>query len=154
MKNYPHTIFWIIAILWCVMSFFGCNHRDDRLPADLVRNPRSATGNESEVKMPVISFDKTSHDFGRIIMGEKVSHTFRFTNTGQADLIISHVSSSCGCTVPTYTNQPVKPGETGTITVTFDSQNRKGFQHKTVTVMTNTQPNTTTLSIKAMVLTP
>ena len=120
----------------------------------MVKNPKSATKNESSEKMPAISFEKETHDFGRLIMGEKVSYSFKFRNTGSADLIISDVSTSCGCTVPTYTKKPVKPGEQGILTVTFDSNNRKGFQNKTITVITNTQPNTKVLSIKAMVAEP
>lgn len=116
--------------------------------------PKTASGEDEGVKMPVIAFEKQTHDFGRLVMGEKVSYTFRFTNIGEADLIISHVSTNCGCTVPEYTKEPVKPGETGNLSVTFDSKNRKGFQNKTITVITNTQPNSSELNITAMVAIP
>ncbi|MBE0638611.1 MAG: DUF1573 domain-containing protein [Bacteroidales bacterium] len=133
----------------------ACNQRSvDHLPPDLVNNPKSASDKVSGNSGPVISFEKDTHDFGRIILGEKVTYSFKFTNTGQSELIISNVSSSCGCTVPTFTKTPIKVGEKGIISVAFDSENRKGFQHKTITVMTNTIPNTTTLNIKAMVVTP
>jgi len=61
-----------------------------------------------------MTFDKTSHDFGTITEGDKVTTTFGFTNTGDADLIIVDARGSCGCTVPQYPkNTPIAPGETG-----------------------------------------
>lgn len=144
----------IIIFVLLVLSV-ACNRGGgDQLPGDLVRNPKSAVESGSEKKLAAITFENDTHDFGRIIQGEKISYAFKYTNTGNADLIISKVSASCGCTVPTYTREPVKPGGTGVISVAFDSNNRKGFQHKTITVMTNTIPNTTVLNIKAMVVTP
>lgn len=146
------TVFFSILLL---IFSVACNQAgNDKLPSDLVRNPKSASDQNSGQQTPAISFEKDTHDYGRIILGEKVTYSFKFTNTGQADLIISNVSSSCGCTVPTFTKTPVKAGEKGIISVTFDSENRKGFQHKTITVLTNTVPNSTTLNIKAMVVTP
>jgi len=104
--------------------------------------------------MPQITFTEDEHDFGKVIQGEKVTFSFRFKNTGDGDLIIADVSSSCGCTVPKFTKEPISPGSDGTILVTFDSNNRKGFQNKTVTVVSNTQPNTKVLKIKAMIIVP
>lgn len=146
---------YFLLLSFAVLMITSCGSGNgDKLPADVVRNPKSATGNENGEKMPAIAFQKMTHDFGRLIMGEKVSYAFKFTNTGSADLMITNVSTSCGCTVPTYTNKPIKPGDQGILTVSFDSSNRKGFQNKTITVVTNTQPNTTVLSIIAMVATP
>lgn len=134
--------------------FLSCNQAEERLPADLINNPSSASGEKSEQRVPQITFEKTAHDYGRLIMGEKVSYSFKFTNTGNADLIISNVSASCGCTVPRFTSDPVKPGESGNVTVVFDSHNRRGFQNKTVDVITNTNPNRTVLSVQATIVTP
>jgi hypothetical protein len=135
----------------------ACNHggnNNNNLPADIVNNPKSADGEESKGGVPQITFKNSEHDFGRVIEGEKITYAFKFTNTGSGNLVITNVSSSCGCTVPEYTNDPVQPGENGNIKVTFDSQNRKGFQNKTVTVVSNTQPNTKVLRIKAQVIEP
>jgi hypothetical protein len=146
---------YILPVVLLALLLWGCGHatQDDRLPADIVNNPVSASDEASE-RMPKIEFAHKEHDFGKLIQGEKVTYAFKFKNTGNTDLIISDVSSSCGCTVPSYTDKPVKPGETGVLQVTFDSDGRKGFQHKTVTVVTNTIPNTTLLKIKAMVIIP
>jgi len=145
----------LLVLFFALLITTSCGSGNgDKLPADMVRNPKSATKSGNGDMMPAIAFEQKTHDFGRLIMGEKVSYAFKFTNSGSSDLIITNVSTSCGCTVPTYTSKPVKPGEQGILSVSFDSNNRKGFQNKTITVVTNTQPNTTTLSIKAMVATP
>lgn len=135
----------------------GCKNQsgsETKYPADMVKNPKTAVGKVSDKGMPQMTFTEEEHDFGKVIQGEKVTFSFRFKNTGDGNLIIADVSSSCGCTVPKFTKEPISPGDDGTIQVTFDSNNRKGFQNKTVTVVSNTQPNTKVLRIKAMVILP
>jgi hypothetical protein len=104
--------------------------------------------------MPVLEFESDFHDFGRVIQGEKVSFGFKFTNTGKSDLIISGVSSSCGCTVPDFPKTPIKPGNSHKIDVKFDSEGRRGYQNKTVTISSNTQPSTRVIRIKAEIVLP
>ncbi|HAH57481.1 MAG TPA: DUF1573 domain-containing protein [Bacteroidales bacterium] len=104
--------------------------------------------------MPFMEFEQDFHDFGKLIQGEKVSYGFKFTNTGKTDLIISKVSSSCGCTVPDYPKTPIRPGETKKIDVKFDTENRRGFQNKTVTIVSNAQPSTKVIRIKAQIVLP
>jgi hypothetical protein len=104
--------------------------------------------------LPIMTFDETLHDFGTVIEGETVTYNFKFTNTGKIDLIIASVSATCGCTATKYTREPIAPGKTGVITVTFDSRRRGGFQNKTITVAANTQPSKTILRIKAQVVSP
>lgn len=111
-------------------------------------------GNADAGQMPVIQFDKTIHDFGRVLAGEKISYSFKFRNTGKSDLLITKVSASCGCTVPEWPKTPIAPGEEGYITVTFNTSGRKGLQHKSVTVLANTNPNTTILNIQAEIYQP
>jgi len=149
--------FVVIPTFFLTTILLSCNSgssADGRLPSNIVNNPNTASGDDSNKKFAIISFDADEHDFGRVIRGEKVTYAFKFENTGTADLIVSDVSTSCGCTTPGFTSEPVKPGETGLIKVTFDSSNRRGFQNKTVTVVSNTQPNGKVLKIKAMVVVP
>lgn len=127
---------------------------DDKLPSSIVNNPSTASGEEPAAGIPIIKFPADEHDFGKVIQGEKVTYAFKFENSGTADLIVTDVSTSCGCTASSFTSEPVKPGGSGVIKVTFDSSNRKGFQNKTVTVVSNTQPNSKVLKIKAMVVVP
>ncbi len=138
------------------LLFWGCGNTagdENRLPANIVNNPNSASENSNK-GVAIIKFENEVHDFGKLIQGEKVTYAFKFKNTGDGDLIISDVNTSCGCTIPKYTTNPIKPGEKGTVRVTFESENRRGFQNKTVTVVTNTQPNTIVLKIKAQIVLP
>lgn len=137
-----------------MLLLFSCSNNDGKLPGDVVRNPITADGKEDEDKLPVIRFEKTEHDFGKVLQGESVTYSFRFENTGKSDLVISEVSTSCGCTVPKFPKKAVKPGEENWLRVTFDSENRKGIQKKSIVVLANTQPNKTVLWIKAMVVEP
>jgi hypothetical protein len=101
---------------------------------------------------PVMTFDKTVHDFGTINEGDKVTTVFSFTNTGSEDLIIVDARGSCGCTVPQYPkNTAIAPGETGEITVSFDSNNKPGNQQKSVTLSANTASGREMLRIKSLV---
>ena len=126
----------------------------DTLPGDLVSNPNSATGTGDLSNLPVLSFDVKEHDFGKIVEGESVSYEFAFTNTGKSDLVITDVSTSCGCTVPSFPKKAIRPGQGGTVKVAFNSRGRRGVQTKNIVVVANTQPNATQLKIKAQVLTP
>ena len=101
---------------------------------------------------PQIKFDTDMHDFGEVIEGEKVSFTFKFTNTGKGPLLITGIASSCGCTVGEYTKDTIKSGAQGNVTVSFDSWKHVGFQQKSVTVNSNTNPSFQMLRIKAMVI--
>lgn len=102
---------------------------------------------------PVISFKETTHDFGSIKDGEVVKHTFTFTNTGKAPLVIESATSTCGCTVPQVPDAPIAPGEEGKIEVQFNSAGKGGTQQlKVISVKANTQPAITQVNIKANVL--
>jgi len=69
-------------------------------------------------------------------------------------MIISDVKGNCGCTVADFPKTPIKPGGEGTIDVTFNSEGKKGFQSKNITITANTQPNTKVLALKAMIQVP
>lgn len=103
-------------------------------------------------KFPAISFNKKEHDFGEIKEGSKVETVFIFTNTGEADLIITNAQASCGCTVPEFTKEPIKPGKSGKMKVSFDSTGKPGMQQKSVNITCNTQQGSDVLTIKANVL--
>lgn len=115
-------------------------------------NPKNNIGHEAISGEPEITFDTLFHDFGNLIEGEKASVTFKFKNTGTADLLILDAYSTCGCTIPEFSNQPVAPGEEGKIEVVFDSANRSGLQNKTITLKINNQHGEKSLWIKANVI--
>jgi hypothetical protein len=102
-------------------------------------------------KYPVLSFEKTEHDFGTIEKESKVDYTFRFKNTGDADLLITNAIGSCGRTVPEYPKGAIKPGAEEQIKVSFNSAGKKGQQQKSVTLSTNTKKGAEILTIKASI---
>lgn len=139
----------LIAVTSIALVFTACNEtkkeRTD-LDTDIVKNGSSATAVNKE-DLPVVEFEKETHDFGKIKEGEKVAYSFKFKNTGKSDLIITDAKGSCGCTVPNYPTKPIAPGEEGLIDVSFDSAGKTGKQNKTVTLLTNCEPSTKILTI-------
>ena len=104
-------------------------------------------------QQPVITFEKTEHDFGKINEADgRVSTVFEFKNEGMAPLILSNVRASCGCTTPTWTKEPIEPGKTGTITVTYNPNGRPGRFQKTVTITSNASEATKRVYIKGEVI--
>ena len=101
--------------------------------------------NEAEIK-----FDKTSHDFGIFTeSNSKVSCTFTFTNTGNKLLVIHQAIASCGCTVPEYPKEPIKPGENGKIVVTYNGEGRfPGHFRKSITIRSNAKQEIVRLYIE------
>ncbi len=105
-----------------------------------------------KAKAARLSFDKVNHDFGRISPSTQVEIDFPYTNTGRSPLNIRETRTNCGCTVSTVTKEDLKPGETGTLTVSFDPKGRKGTQQKTITVFSNDPTaSAQTLTVKAYV---
>lgn len=96
-------------------------------------------------------FSEMEYDFGTIEEGKVIEHLFKFKNEGQAPLVISNITASCGCTSPDWTKTPVKPGEEGFVKVVFNSAAKAGAQSPTVTIQANTNPNVTRLRMKGNV---
>jgi hypothetical protein len=96
-------------------------------------------------------FQEMEYDFGTIDEGKVIEHLFKFTNNGQAPLVISNITASCGCTSPDWTKTPVKPGDEGFVKVVFNSTAKTGTQAPTVTIQANTSPNVTRLRLKGNV---
>ena len=137
-----------------IVSCSSGSNKNKALPANVIENPNTASGKSDPDKLPKSEFEKDFHDFGKIIQGEKVTYSFKFRNTGKSLLLISDVSTSCGCTVGDYPKDPIKPGESGKIDVSFDSEGKRGSVNKTATVFANTQPNTTVLRIQSFIVAP
>ncbi len=91
-----------------------------------------------------------TYDFGKIKQNSDGTHEFIFKNTGKDPLIITNVKSSCGCTVPTFPEEPIKKGETGKIHVKYDTH-RIGVFTKTITVYSNAKNSPVKLHIKGEV---
>lgn len=145
-------LFAAFAAILVIAGTSCARHGKGELPADVIMNPNTASGKSDPNALPVIEFTSDFHDFGKLMSGEKVTYSFKFTNKGKGLLLISKVSTSCGCTVSEYPKEPIRPGEGGTIDVSFDSEGRIGLQNKSITVFSNTQPPTNLLRIQASVV--
>ena len=99
-----------------------------------------------------IKFDKMIHNFGTFSEDQPTQKcVFTFTNVGTAPLIINQAVASCGCTIPSYTKAPIKPGEKGEIKVTYNGTGAfPGHFKKTITVRTNGVTELTRLYIEGV----
>ena len=143
------------AAVFLLLASCGGTVEKETLNTDIIDNPLSAGNTDvNDAELPHFEFVEEIKDFGEISQGEVVSATFRFRNVGESDLIISSAKGSCGCTVPEWPKEPIKPGEEGKIDVKFDSNGKQGMQNKTITLVANTNPNTKVIAIKGSVLVP
>ena len=99
----------------------------------------------------VINFTETVHDYGTIEQGSDGSYEFKFINDGKSPLILNNVRSSCGCTIPSWTKEPVQPGKEGTIKVKYNTAIAGAF-NKSVTVNSNAKNSSVVLQIKGNVV--
>lgn len=139
-----------IYLLLITASFFvtSCKKQEATLP---VSNPPQAQSEIANEKLTEMTFTEEEFDFGTINQGDKVNHFFTFKNTGKQDLIISRAVGSCGCTVPEFPKEPIAPGKTGVMKVSFNSKGKSGKQHKTVSVYANVPKGGVTIAIKAKI---
>ena len=104
-------------------------------------------------QQPVITFEKTTHDFGKINEADGNATTvFNFKNEGASPLVLNDVRASCGCTTPSWPRTPIAPGQTGQITVTYKAPGRPGRFQKTITVKSNATESQIKLYIKGEVI--
>jgi hypothetical protein len=140
----------LATLLWTASC---SNSQKDKVNSDIVHNDASANDKETS-DGPKISFETTEHDFGDIMEGEKVEYGFKFTNSGNKDLVITSHSTTCGCTVPEYPKGAIAPGEGGVIKIAFNSKGKEGHVSKTVTISTNASNRDASLVIKANIIEP
>ena len=103
---------------------------------------------------PVIAWERSSHDFGDVVQGDKVEYVFKYKNTGNEPLLITNVQVTCGCTTPKgWARDPIAPGQSGELTVAFNSVGKFGKQNKVVTIVSNAvNPEGGQISFSANVL--
>lgn len=147
-----------VIILLFIVIVSGCKEKKNSdIPAnsinpEIITNPTTASSEKQGDNLPVFEFERIVHNFGTITAGEKISFAFRFKNAGNGNLLIRAAQGSCGCTVPEFPKEPIKPGGSGVINVTFDSSGREGHQEKSVSIISNTIPNTFMLTITGEVI--
>lgn len=138
-----------ILVLALMMGLFIAACDDGKSTAEQAKDIEVDMENLPEFKWGDGTEEAIMHDFGKMKQGEVVEHTYAFENVGKGDLKIHNVKPSCGCTVPEYTEDPIKPGGTGKIKIKFDSDGKSGKQNKAVTVLANTDPRATKLKFTA-----
>ena len=137
----------IASLLWLTVSataLTSCSGNQE--------GAETSTNAAIEEKMAVFSVvGEDVYDFGEVIDGDTVAHTFKFVNKGEFPLIINNVQTSCGCTAPEWPKQPIAPGEESSIQVRFDTRGKLGQQVKTIAVLANTKEGSSQLTIKGVV---
>lgn len=142
------VLFGISAL--CLIAFTSCKEdATSKVKAENVAEAAKRDANST--KFPVLEFDKSEHDFGELESLTNVETVFSYTNTGDAPLVITNISSSCGCTIPKdWSREPLAAGKDGKFTVKFNGAGN-GNVTKTVTVTANTEKGREVVKIKAFV---
>ncbi|EGV44245.1 DUF1573 domain-containing protein [Bizionia argentinensis JUB59] len=135
---------------FCLIAFTSC--KEDATQKIDEKNVADAADRDAQASnFPVLSFDRTEHDFGEIEARSKVETVFKYTNTGNSPLVITDITSSCGCTIPKdWSKTPLAPGEGAEFTVIFDGTGANKVT-KTVTVTANTENGRETVKVSAFV---
>ena len=120
------------------------------LVAQVTFGQAAAATNPPATDYAVAAVDNQAHDFGKIKQGVPVTHEFSFTNKGKVPMIITNAQPSCGCTVPSWTKEPIPPGGTGYVKATFNAA-APGVFEKSITVMANVETGVIVLRIKGEV---
>ncbi|UYQ94236.1 DUF1573 domain-containing protein [Chitinophaga horti] len=129
----------LVYILALGILTVSCNNNQAKTEG--AQEGTSLSSGENKGELPVITFENAVHDFGKITEGEIVEYSFKFTNTGKGSLLIRNAVASCGCTVPEWPKEPIKPGESGYMKVSFNSKGKpEGFTEKEITIEANTEP--------------
>lgn len=140
----------VLALSLCLIAFTSCKESATK-KIDEGNIAAAAERDAVSSKFPVIQFDKTEHDFGTIEARTPVETVFKYTNTGDAPLVITDIKSSCGCTVPKdWSREPLAKGESSQFTVKFNGSGTNKVS-KTITVTANTEKGTETVKITAFV---
>ncbi len=134
----------------CLIAFTSCKEdATSKINSENVADAAQRDANAGD--FPTISFNETEHDFGTIKDGTPVETVFKYTNTGKTPLVVSNITSTCGCTVPSdWSREPLAPGATAQFTAKFNGKGN-GLTSKTITLTTNTEKGTEAVKIKAFI---
>lgn len=143
----------LLATAFLSITVFSCKEKaTEKIDSNNVE--MATQRDEASKKVAEMTFDKTFHDFGQIVQGTPQETIFTFTNTGNAPLIITEATSSCGCTIPDYPkNTPIAPGQQGQMKVNFNGAGQNQIT-KTINVQANTVNGSEMLKIQAFIIVP
>lgn len=140
----------ILALITVALIGVSCK----KSATSKVKDQNVEVAKERDLKsenLPVIGFDKVAYDFGTIDEGDSIETTFLITNNGKSDLLISNARATCGCTIPTWPKEAIKPGESSPMQVKFNSRGKRNKISKTITLTTNTALGKETVKITGFV---
>jgi hypothetical protein len=144
-----------MLLLLCGCRITDHSENDGEVSSSDIGFPASGYEDVDPDDRPAFEFEETHFDMGQVVQGTKVDHVFTFRNAGGSALVITDVRGSCGCTVSKdWPKTPIKPGDEGRISVTFNSEGLSGRQDKNVTVVANTTPPSHVLTLTGEVLGP
>lgn len=148
-------------IIGLILINLGCKEKkveiakidfDSNPYMDAIYNSSSAENPMDSSHLAKIHFLETDYNFGTIQEGDTVTHVYKFVNNGNARLLISKASSSCGCTIAHWPKGFIKPNDTNSIKIVFNSKDKAGNQSKPITIVANTKPNETIINFRGLVL--
>tara|TARA_B100000767_G_C19659151_1_gene490213 strand:- start:217 stop:684 length:468 start_codon:yes stop_codon:yes gene_type:complete len=143
----------LLVVLITASFLTGCKDATNITTKIKKENLVNAKSRDLEIKKGAasISFDKKEYDFGTVNEGDIVETSYLVTNSGKTDLVITNAQASCGCTVPVWPKNPIKPGATGEVKVKFNTSGKPNRQQKTITLTTNTESGREVLTLKGSV---
>tara|TARA_B100000287_G_C20429614_1_gene700958 strand:- start:293 stop:736 length:444 start_codon:yes stop_codon:yes gene_type:complete len=145
---FKYSVYLILFFLIACVS-----NDDSKKNIDLINHPiTNEFSEDQESVMPIIELDSDVYDFVEIKQGNFIDIEFLVKNIGNAPLLIRQARGSCGCTVPEWPRDPIKAGDSAIINVRFNSEGKKGYQNKKVTLITNAIPSTRVLTIKGNII--
>ena len=152
MKTLKLSLFALAATLFLSVSA-SAQETNKKSTAVKATTTTTATTVAPAAKPTGLTFKDDTYSFGDIPKGTPATHEFTFKNTSKQTILITNVKASCGCTTPTYTKTPIKPGENGVVAATYNAANPGSF-NKTITVTTNDTETPKILTIKGKVEAP
>jgi len=141
-----------ICVVLILLAFISTACKESAASKVKTKNVENAKVRDTKHEnLPVVSFDQVLYDFGTINDGDVVKTSFMITNTGKSDLIIKKASATCGCTIPNWPKESIKPGASAPMEVKFNSRGKRNKISKTITLITNTETGKETVKITGFV---
>ena len=131
-----------------MVFFFG----QTTLQAQTTTNDKTTFTKKADDRQAKLTFTDREHDFGEVEEGEVVERIFTFKNTGDYPLMLQDIRTTCGCTAPEWTKEPIAPKEEGKIIVRFNTAHKAGQQRKVITVISNASNSSESLVLFGTVL--
>ncbi|MGV6844607.1 MAG: DUF1573 domain-containing protein [Lutibacter sp.] len=141
-------------LLVLTVAFLAMSCKNNAAAKVKSENVKAAQQREAKTagEMPVIAFNQRAYEFGTIHEGDKINGSFTIYNKGNSDLVISSAKASCGCTIPSWPKDAIKPGDSAQLKFVFNSRGKHGKQNKSITLNTNTNNVTEVIRLTGNVI--